>query len=281
MKKDRIRHFKRIRIMALVVIAVVVCSFAFSAFAATGAASPDAGKKALGGILGTLLGVGIVFGMTVESQGMNEETFTPDKLIAGSTQIVGESGDLASGENRARGALCGKITLGAVSEAHAGNTGDGAMTIDAVTPRLANCQPGAYTATCINAVGGGGTFRVADPKGNVLGDVLVGDTFENQIKFSIAAGNADFIVGDTFTITVAAGSKKWKLSAAAALDGSQVPCGVLSRATNASGGDTTTGFYVKGEFNENAIVFGAGHTADSVRDQLRALGIHLQPSVTA
>jgi hypothetical protein len=216
----------------------------------------------------------------VESNGMTESTMTPDNLIAGATQLVSESVTLLSGENRSRGALLGKITLGGVTETHAGNTGTGAMTIDATTPLLADAQTGVYKAVCIAAASNSGTFRVFDPKGNALGDVVIAATFANQIKFVIADAT-DFIVGDTFLVTVAAGSLKWKLSASAAVDGSQVPRGILSRNTDASAGDIVTGVYVQGEFNERAITFGAGHTAASVRDQLRALGIHLQPSQAA
>jgi len=220
--------------------------------------------------------------MGTESYGMNEETFTPDKLIAGSgDKIVTESATLLSGENRARGTLLGKVTQGAVTEAHAGNTGNGVMTPDATTPRLAGCQIGAYKAVCITAVENGGIFRVSDPKGNVLGDVAVGGTFADQIKFVIADGSTDFIVGDTFTITVAAGSGSRKMSVAAALDGSQDPDSILTKDTDASGGDVVTGVYIAGEFNENAITFGAGHTADSVREALRLKGIHLKEGVAA
>lgn len=217
-----------------------------------------------------------------ENYGMNEETFSFDKLISGAVdKIITRAGTLLSGENRTRGALLGKITLGAVTETHAGNTGNGALTPDADTPRLANCQAGVYRAVCITAAGNGGVFRVSDPKGNVLGDVAVAATFANQIKFVIADGSADFIVGDTFLITVAAGSGKYVLSAAASLDGSQDPDAVLARATDATSADVVTDIYEAGEFNENAITFGAGHTAASVRAALRAKGIHLKAAVAA
>ncbi|KAF0145105.1 MAG: phage protein Gp19 [Nitrospirae bacterium] len=215
-----------------------------------------------------------------KNYGMTEEAYTPDSLVAGD-KVITKNGTLLTGENRARGALLGKITLGAVSETHAGNTGNGVLTPDAATPILANAQAGVYKAACIAAAVNGGTFRVSDPKGNVLGDVAVGVAFANQIKFVIADGAADFIVGDTFLITVAPGSLKYKLSAAAAVDGSQVPDSILVEATDATAADIDVGLYVGGEFNENAITFGAGHTADSVRDALRDKGIILKKGVPA
>lgn len=215
-----------------------------------------------------------------KNYGITEETYSPDKLVMGD-KVVTKNGTLLTGENRTRGTLLGKITLGAVSETHAGNTGNGVLTPDAAMPLLANAQAGVYKAVCIAVAANLGTFRVSDPKGNVLGDVEVGATFANQIKFAIADGANDFIVGDTFLITVAAGSLKHKLSAAAAVDGSQEPDAILVEDTDATAADIDVGLYVGGEFNENAITFGAGHTADSVRDALRDKGIILKKGVPA
>jgi hypothetical protein len=94
------------------------------------------------------------------------------------------------------------IAAAAARAAKAGNTGDGVMTLDATTPVLSGAQLGVYKAVCITAASNGGTFRVSDPLGNVLGDVAVGATFANQIKFAIADGSADFIVGDEIDVTV-------------------------------------------------------------------------------
>ena len=142
-----------------------------------------------------------------------------------------------SGQNLAIGTVLGKILIGALSETHAGNTGNGAMTLDATTPALANCQVGVYKAACTAAAANGGTFEVFDPKGNSLGEVAVGATHANQIKFVIADGATDFIVGDTFLITVAAGSGKVKILTPAGLDGTQRAYGALIADVDASGAD--------------------------------------------
>ena len=68
---------------------------------------------------------------------------------------------------------------------------------------------------------------------------------------------------------------KYTLSASAAGDGSQVPVGVLVHDTDASAGDVETLVYVRGDFNQAAMTFGAGHTPDSVRDVLRDANIFL------
>jgi hypothetical protein len=125
------------------------------------------------------------------------------------------------------GQVLGQITIGGATETHAGNTGNGAMTIDATTPILAGAQVGVYTVKCTAAASNSGTFRVFDPGGRVLGDVAVAATFADQIKFVIADGATDFIVGDTFLVTVAAGSGKWTQVTPAAVDGSAVAAGVL------------------------------------------------------
>lgn len=211
----------------------------------------------------------------------DSSTLTPDRLVAGNAHLlVARSITLLSGENRTRGAVLGKQSIGAASTAFAG-TGNGAITMDATTPIRPGAKAGAYTATCITAAANGGTFRVEDPDGFVLGDVAVGATFDDDIKFVIADGATDFVVGDKFTITLAAGGGKYLLSAAAAVDGSAVPDAVLAEDTDASAGDKTTVAYFRGDFNENSLTLGSGHTAASIREGLRAKGIVLVPAQAA
>lgn len=163
-----------------------------------------------------------------------------------------EAVTVLSGQNLAVGTVLGKATIGALSETHVGNTGNGVMTIDAVTPALANCQVGAYKAVCIAAAANGGTFEVFDPQGNSLGTVAVGATFANQIKFVIADGAADFIVGDTFLITVAAGTGKVTILTPAALDGTQNAYGILTSSVDASAADTAGAAVVRSALVKDA-----------------------------
>lgn len=142
-----------------------------------------------------------------------------------------------SGQNLAIGTVLGKAKIGAVSETHAGNTGNGAMTLDATTPALAKAQAGVYSVKCIAAAANGGTFEAFDPNGNSLGEVAVAGTFANQIKFVIADGSTDFIVGDTFLVSVAAGTDKVKILTPAGLDGTQTAHGILAAAVDASAAD--------------------------------------------
>lgn len=76
-------------------------------------------------------------------------------------------------------------------------------------------------------------------------------------------------------------SGKYTLSATGAGDGSETPDLILAEDTDASGGDAVTVAYERGDFDENEITLGSGHTADSIREGLRAKGINLVPSLTA
>jgi len=171
-------------------------------------------------------------------------------------------GILKSGQNLVHGAVLGKIAgLSAASAAKAGgNTGNGTNTMDATTPMLVNVQIGVYTIRCIAAATDSGTFRVYDPTGDVLGDVAVGATFSNQIKFVIADGSTDFAVGDGFDVTVTE-SGKYVAWSSSATDGSQHIAGVLNGAMNATGGDKGVELFVEGEFNKASLTY-TGTIAD-------------------
>lgn len=72
---------------------------------------------------------------------------------------------------------------------------------------------------------------------------------------------------------------RYGISLAAAVDGSEVPRAILVKAADPSGGDVLASIYEEGEFNEDRLTYGTGHTADSVREPLRAVGIHLKSPV--
>lgn len=219
------------------------------------------------------------------------EAYIPDRLVAGRSQLVSELRTLLMGQNLARGSVLGRITLGAVTsavKASGANTGNGVLTVDVATPLLPNALAGLYTVRCIAAAANAGTFRVTTPTGHVLGDLVLpggaggSATFSNRLKFAIADGTTDFIIGDGFDVTVAAGSGKAVLSLAAAVDGSQVPESILVDAYDATAGDLgNCGAFVQGEFDETVIVLGAGHTLASVRGALRDQGIFLKTPIPA
>jgi hypothetical protein len=183
------------------------------------------------------------------------------------------------------GTILGQITVGAATAAakSGGNTGGGALTLDGSTPVLAGAMPGVYTARCTVAAAVIGThsglFEVRDPNGRVLGEVQVGGTFADQVKFAIAYATADFVVGDGFDITVAAGSGKYVAHDEAALDGSQVAAAVvLNAVTVSASADTYAVSGVRGPmvlFGDNLVwktgISAAGQAAAIAR--LAGLGI--------
>jgi hypothetical protein len=198
-----------------------------------------------------------------------------------------ETKTLISGQNLGAGTVLGAITIGAVTAAAkgGGNTGNGTCTPDATTPALAKAQVGIYTARCIVAGTNSATFRVTDPNGNVLGDANFSGSgaslaFANQIKFAITDGGTDFIVGDGFDITVAAGSGKVTQLAPAALDGSQNAVGILFYPTDARSGDKPAVITSRlTEVISSEITWPAGITAPQqavATAQLAALAILLR-----
>lgn len=214
--------------------------------------------------------------------GLTQSTYAPEQLIAGeyprATRLVTITGAAAL----VAGSVLGRIVApGAVTfAADAGNTGNGVL-IGQVA--AAGCQIGAYRVVCIEPGANVGTFAVFDPQGVEIGrHIVAGAAFANQIGFSIADGAADFIAGDAFTINVAAGAETYKLSAAAAVDGSQVPVAILPEAVDATAGDkANVGVWQTGEFIKTKLTFGAGHTAASTLWGLAQKNIYLRDSVGA
>ncbi len=208
-------------------------------------------------------------------------TYTPDALIGGTEiPLLTKVGTLIRGSGTvARGTVLGKITIGAATAAaksggNAANTG--ALTLDATTPILAGAKVGVYAVRCITAASNGGTFRVSDPDGYVLGDVAVGATFANDIKFAIADGSQDFIVGEGFDITIAAGSGYLKPVNSANVDGSAVAeCINAQEVVVAAGAESKAEVYTQGMFNGDHLVFGGSDTTATHVDRLRDLNIFL------
>jgi hypothetical protein len=205
---------------------------------------------------------------------IEKSTYTPDKLIAGHQPISSRKLTLITGENRTRGALLGRVA-GAISApvAGAGNTGDG--TFAATPTAAAGIMEGTYRLVCIEPAANVGQFVLEAPDGRIVGRVTVASAFAGgHLAFTLQDGATDFVAGDFFTIAVAVGTK-YKLSVAAATDGSHIPRGILAEDRDATAADKECLVYERGDFNQDALTYGAGHTADSVRQGLREQGITL------
>lgn len=175
----------------------------------------------------------------------------------------------------ARGTALGKISAGPVAPL-AGNAGNGTLTLDASTPLIADFKVGTYAVRCIAAAANGGTFRVTDPDGEVLGDTEVGAPFADHLRLSIADGGVDFIVGDGFDITISADAGKWVKSASATQDGSHIVRGVLLHDVDTTDGDSDGIIGRRGRCNGAALILGAGHTVASIDEDCLERGIILE-----
>jgi hypothetical protein len=221
--------------------------------------------------------------------GIQQDAFIPDQLIAGDLKVVTKPATITGGAALVRGTVLGKVTLGAAVAAvkSGGNTGNGTFVLDAATPILTYAEAGIYTLRCIVAAANSGTFRLSSPTGRVLGDYTIAGgaggtvTVANQIKGVITDAATDFIVGDGFDITIAAGSGAYKKAIAGAIDGSATPATLLVDDTDASGGDVLGGIYTMGEFNGNAVTLGAGITLAAATAALEVNNIYLKTPISA
>lgn len=224
--------------------------------------------------------------------GITAELYNPDQLIAGNLKIVTKDivvAKVGAGAVIKRGTVLGKITLGAATSAakQGGNTGTGTFVLDVTTPVLANATAGVYTLRNILAAANAGTFRLTDPKGVVLGDFLITGgaggsvTVNDRIKGVITDGGTDFILGDGFDVTIAAGSGKYVPAVATALDGSQVPDGILVDQVDTTVADSNGGLYQTGEFNGSRLFYDVSFTLAQITDALRPLGIFIKTAISS
>lgn len=187
----------------------------------------------------------------------------------------------------AKGTVMGlrKVAAGAVTP-DAGNTGDGTVTALALAPG-GPPKVGSYNLECTFDVTNGGIFKLEDPDGNLVADNLtlrvgagLATTFSvGGISFIVTDGATDFAAGDKFGLAVSA-VNKWKFYDSSAVDGSEIPSGVLPREEVATGaGDSYRRVLIGGEIAESQLVFDQGETInDTIREQLRDYGIISIPS---
>ncbi|MDP1866993.1 MAG: head decoration protein [Bradyrhizobium sp.] len=215
----------------------------------------------------------------------SQGSFTPDGIFAGSDDPQTRKVTLLSGAGvLLRGTVLGKIGVdaGAVTVGAAAFTGTGNGTLTPADPAYgAGVQTGTYTSRLMEAGANSGQFEVRRPDGTVDGYATVGAAYDGQVKFTIADGATDFSGAAQFiqAVTIAdTGATKYKKSLAAATDGSQTPCAILGEDCDATSADKDTIAHFGGVYDENALVYGTGHTAATCREALRDVGIKLQSS---
>ena len=215
-----------------------------------------------------------------------------EEAALGSYRYTRETVTLVSGTPASIiGQVLGKISIGGATAAAktGGNTGNGTLVMDGTTPVLVNAQVGVYTVTCTAAGTNSATFRVVDPTGRVLGDVSFNGsgasaTFSDEIKFTVTDGATDFIVGDGFTVTIAAGSGKYTQVNPAAVDGSAVAAAILLEAANATSGDVSATALVRGPaiLKDAGLAWTSGMTGTqqtTAKNQLIAAGMQIRSAL--
>lgn len=197
-----------------------------------------------------------------------------------------ESVTLAQGTDFKLGSVLGQITKGVVSSAAkaGGNTGNGTLTL-ADPAADATAKSDVYKIRCFEAATDGGRFTVIDPDGLQIGIAVVGQQFSNGVIFTIADGGTDFVVGDGFDITVAAGSGKYRLSPATELDGSDKTAAVLLEDKDATTADKTAVVLVRGPavVSKTALVFDASvdQAAEKAAKHAELAAVGIVPRETA
>ena len=172
--------------------------------------------------------------MTILTEGNHPGEFI---LSEGNVTISREKITVLLAEVLKAGEVVAKVTkAGGTGAAVAGNTGDG--TIGAITVAAGN-KLGVYKVTFIEPAANLGTFEVEDPDGINVGTGVVASAFTGGgITFTIADGAADFVAGDQFDITIAAGSNKFVAFNQDGTNGSEVAAGILFDAVDATAADT-------------------------------------------
>lgn len=183
-----------------------------------------------------------------------------------------DSGLLASGQYLQAGTVLGKASLGAGSAVVGVSTGNGAM--GAITVG-STAIVGVYVLKVTKAATNAGDFEVTDPNNEICGVGSIGTPFVGGgVSFTLADGATDFIVNDTWLITVAAGTGLLSPFDPTATNGVHRPIGILYGPTDATN-FARPGAYIAraAEINASELVWGVNVTTAPQRSAaLTALG---------
>lgn len=121
-------------------------------------------------------------------------------------------------------------------------------------------------------------FIMSDPTGLEVGHGTTGVAFSaGGLSFTITAGGTAFVPGDSFVVTVAPGSGKYKPFDPANVDGSQVPSAILFATKDVTTVDKPCAVVVRQcEVNSSELVWPTGMSAAAITAalaQLKSIGI--------
>jgi hypothetical protein len=159
------------------------------------------------------------------------------------------------------GTVLGQQTIGsgATAAALGTNTGNGTFgTIAVASP----AQVGGYVVQFADAT----HFVVEDPQGVEVGHGTTGVAFSaGGLGFTITAGGTAFVAGDSFTVTVAAGSKKYAPLSLTAADGTGVPAAVLYGTKDVTAADKPALIIARhAEVNASELIWPSGSTTTQI-----------------
>ena len=193
-----------------------------------------------------------------------------------------ENVTIASGQDLAAMAVIGRVrgAVGAPS-AYSGNTGDG--TFAATPTALINAKEGTYNLVIVEPATNAGTFVLFGPDGTIVGVGNVASAYSGpELSFTLQDGATDFVAGDGFTITIAAGTEYGEYDNADTT-GLEIAAGVLLAAVDASAAAAPGVAIVRGaEIKNSSLVWESGQSAGdktaAIAD-LAALGILTRDSI--
>jgi hypothetical protein len=209
-------------------------------------------------------------------------------VIVGNAQFDDELIAFPGLDTYAEGTIMARraVATAIVAAANGGNTGNGTVTLASVVEGDVIPKVGAYNLEVITAVANGGIFKLVDPNGAVVnpyipmtvgaGAATIVET--NGMIFTITDAGTDFIVGDKFSLTVAADGKM-VVYAVAGVGGAQIPKAVLTYEVSAAGaGNVSARVMVSGEVRRDKLVIDAGGSVtDAIVDMLRSFGLVALP----
>lgn len=137
---------------------------------------------------------------------------------------------VAQNETLVMGEVVGKVTKSTPTTGTKADGATGGGNCTAVTAG-AKALVGTYTLECTAvadaSAGTGAIFQVKNPEGVILPPAEADVAYTNdQLNFTINTAGAAYIVGDIFTVAVAAGSGQIKAIAFDAVDGTQDAYGI-------------------------------------------------------
>jgi hypothetical protein len=216
-----------------------LCLFSAGAYAASAPELAHSFTSMAGIDPSAAMGIGAASAMAFGAFGttFTEGNHAGEHLVSeGEGTISRDVVTIASGYTLVAGTVLGKIRGTASSAALGSNTGNGTM--GAVTLG-AGAMEGDYTLTIIEPGTDVGKFMVEDPLGREVGHGTVASAYTGGgLAFTLADGATDFVAGDSFKITVAAGTKCGPFDPAAT-DGREAAIGVLYDDCDAASADTS------------------------------------------